>query len=264
MNDVEKSLKMYESMASRCAKTGLSPKQAEAYEKLIVFLSECKSGEEMMQKLKDNPIYYENVAKGLVLDKLFALEKAAKENGYTELEKIYNERYLEVEKDYSKAYVMGYEKKVNDFHRSHLEDIRYFVDTFINYIEYKGAYPDEKHFEDIKANYNALIKKGHEFKKLSGIEEFRKSIMLCDDEYNKYIMDVEELVKTSFDDSENTKKYQEIFDKAWSVLKDKESIVKEIGRKEGAKTYRAAFMVIPPDDENGRYEFEMEEREEME
>lgn len=264
MNDVEKCLNMYEMMAERCRKTGMSSKQAEAYDTIRAFLSDCSSGEEMMEKLKNNPEVYQNVSKGVVLDKLFALKKAAEDNGYEELASIYNKRYLEVENDYNKAFVTGYEKEVNEFHRSHLEDIRCFVDTFVNYIEFKGAYPDEKHFNDMKSNFSFLLDKGHDFRELSKTDEFRRCILLKDIEYENYLNDVEKLVKIDFDNSTQMKKVQETFENAWSVLKEKEKTVKELGGKESAKCYRASFMVIPPKSEEGKYEFIMEEREAME
>lgn len=264
MNEIEMSLNLYEMMIERCVKSGLSPKQAEAYRGVKDFISDCRSGDEMMEKLKNNPEYYQRIAQGLVLDKLGASIKAAKDNGYDKLALIYEERYKEIEEDYSKAYITGYEGKVTSFYREHMENIRFFVDVFKNYLEFIGPYPDEKHFDSVLTSYDALKKKGFDFLTLTNNIEFRRCIVLKDADFVETANEIEKFVNTKFDNSERDKKLSETYEKAWAILKDKEELVKNLGEKEKQKTYRAAFFVIPPEDENGKYEFVMEEKEVME
>ena len=263
MDKIKRTIYMYELMKERCRKNGYSENQEKAYTNIINIISNCKTEEEIMKIFKDDPSIYEEVAKALVLDKLNASLKAAKENDYKELEDIYSQRYKEVENDYKKAFETGYENKVLLFFNKHSKKIRIFMDIFYSYILYKGSHPEEKNLEKIKELCIELENMEVSFKKLTQIDEFRKCIDLKDSEYNEYVKDVEVLINTKFDNSDFNSVVNNKFEKAWESLKDKETFMKEIGLSELKNTYRASFLVVSPEDENGKYEFINEEREDM-
>lgn len=60
--------------------------------------------------------YYESPTQALYLDKITALENAAKQNSFTELALIYKERVDEVKLDSHKMFETSYHHKVSAFY----------------------------------------------------------------------------------------------------------------------------------------------------
>ena len=265
MDKVQKSAEYYQLVADRMEKSGLSHYQAKVYKELTQLVLSCGSIEEIREKMKKEG-YYESPAQALYLDKFAALEKAAKQNDFTELALIYKERVDEVKSDFLKMYETGYNNKVIAFYTKLSSKLTSFYEIYSNYITYKTSnifdHSYKRSLDAIREFQKSLNGLGTDFVSVANEKYFRDHIALEDVAYAAFVSETETLFHKFGPEAMEEQSVRSLGDAAWAILKDKKSEAQEILKKENARSKRSVFIAVPPKDVNGKYEFLFNEQEE--
>ncbi|MBR5336818.1 MAG: hypothetical protein IK152_02420 [Lachnospiraceae bacterium] len=264
MSDINKVHELYDMMARRFAACAHTPNQARVYAEIRDLIAGCSTVDDSMQKIK-NSKYYTAPAQALMLDKMNAYREAARDNKMPELEKIYDEKYREIEADPMKAYEMGYEKKVAARDLKMNQKIAAFNDAYMAYVELLccGFDKDEidRHCRDIKKALEEMDRACESFASLAGQEMYRKLVPANDTGFRDFVSNAPGCAQNPPDRSHEKAAFEKEFNELWSSLSAKKGQITEMGRKELGKARYAACLAIPPKDRTGHYEFELRQEE---
>lgn len=259
----ERLAEFYRLIAARCEKSGLAPHQAQVNRELAALAPQAESAEDMQEKMKAGG-YYEKPGQAVYLDKMAVLAKAAEDNGHPELAKIYRERYAEVQADYAKAFVTGYEQKVSAFNIRQNNILNAFYDIFLYWISWmtEDTYTRNsgKTASSIKECCEKLKKLETSFAATAADPYYRKHIELDDKHYAAFAAAIPGIISAGPDQVAQDTLEKE-FARVWAIVGSKKSEIQAIGKREEAKSKRSVWMVIPPKDAAGEYEFTANEQE---
>lgn len=266
MDKIQQSGAYYQLLVDRMEKTEQSPHQAQVYKEIKQLVLSCSSLEEIQEKMKKEG-YYESPTQALYLDKITALENAAKQNGFTELALIYKERFDEVKLDSHKMFETGYHNKVLAFYTELSSRLSAFYEIYSNYLIYKTSnifdHSYKNSLDSMRENQKTLNGLGTDFRSISNEKHFRDHIVLDDAAYSKFVSETETLFQKFKYDATEEQSVRNLGDAAWAILKDKKTEIQEILKKENARSKRSAFIAVPPKDINGKYDFSLNEQEEL-
>ena len=264
MSSINACVELYDLMAKRFAACGRAPHQAKVYAETRDFIAGCATVDESMKKIK-NSKYYTAPAQALMLDKFAAYRDAARANKLPELEKIYDEKYKEVEQDWMKAYEMGYEKKVAGVELRLNNQIDAFNRAYTAYIELLCCGFDKgeikRHQDDLIKAFTDMNNNGEPFGNLAAKESFRALVPANDMGFKKFVMEAPQLVNVAPDRSAEEAAFKNEFNRLWPILSQKKAQITEVGKGEMARVRYAACIAIPPKDKTGKYEFDLREEE---
>lgn len=259
----ERLAKFYNLIAERCEKSGLAPHQAQVNRELAALAPQAASAEDMQEKMKAGG-YYEKPAQAVYLDKMAVLAKAAEDNGHPELAKIYRERYTEVQADFSKAFVTGYEQKVSAFNIRQNNILNAFYDIFMYWITWMTEDTYNRNSGRTAASIKECCTKLEalhtSFAATAADPFFRKHIELDEKNYAAFAAAIPGIITTGPDQAAQDALEKE-FARVWAIVRDKKTEIQAIGKREEAKSKRSVWMVIPPKDADGEYEFTANEQE---
>lgn len=266
MDEQEKTVEYYQLLIDKFEKTGLSPEQLRVYKEIRELVKECSSYDEIQTRMK-NEGYYEAPAQALYLDRMMAQKNAAKENGFEELEKLYQDRYDEVRADASKMYDAGYSTEAARILSRYGKIMDTMFEIYTSYCYYNCAnvYDDLAYrgsLNKIREYYALFESMGTSFRETARNSYYREHIDLCDSEYDDFLNEVESLLDKHEPDRSEIEPFESTWKAMWKILKDKKSEVQETGRLEDARTKRSIYLVVPPPDKTGKYDFMNNEQEE--
>ncbi|MCL1865467.1 MAG: hypothetical protein FWF73_06630 [Spirochaetes bacterium] len=261
MKDIEKSIKLYEMMRDRCEKNGFSKRQAQVYREMVEFMRPCETAQEAADKIK-NSKYYLLPTAALFQDRMEANLKAAEENEMPDVADVYRQKIDEIEKDINAMYVTGYERTAFNKKSLYLETIEAFCALYFDYFYYSVKQRKADFFgsgdtkEDLKKGLNRLSKPSSDISFLAAKEKFRKLIPCTDKGYKNFVDEVVPMAEKGIDESEENKKVENEFKKAWDIIKAKKEEIIEIGKINLATIKYKEILVISPESKTGKYTFE--------
>lgn len=266
MNEIQKTVEYYQLLIDKFQKTGLSPKQLQIYKEIRQLVEGCSSYEEIQSRMK-NEGYYESPGQALYLDRMMAQKNAAKENGFVELEALYQSRYDEVKLDSSKMHDASYSSKAMSILARYatIMDTMFGIYTEYCYHNAANVYDDHAYkgsLNNIREKHAFLKSMGTSFREVSDNSYYREHIDLSDSKYQLFLTTVESLLNKYGPDRSEVEPFEKTFKAVWGKLKDKKTEVQRIGKLEDARTKRSFYLVVPPPDKNGSYEFINNEQEE--
>ncbi|MEA3265862.1 MAG: hypothetical protein U9P42_02820 [Candidatus Fermentibacteria bacterium] len=267
MNEIQRTVEYYQLLIDKFQKTGLSPEQLRIYKEIKELVEGCSSYDEIQSRMK-NEGYWESPGQALYLDRMMAQKKAARENGFTELEALYQSRYDEVKADASKMHDAGYSSKAMSIlaHYSNIMDTMFGIYTEYCYHNSANVYDDLSYrgsLNNIREKFSLLKSMGTSFREVSVNSYYREHIDLSDSEYQLFLTTVESLLNKHEPDRSEVEPFEETYKVAWGKLKDKKAEVQRIGELEDARTIKSFYLAVPPPDKNGSYELINNEQEEF-
>lgn len=263
MNKIERSQEYYQLLIDKFEKSGRSPRQKQVYEEIKALVGTCSSLEEIQSKMKEQG-YYEKPGQALFLDKMASLRDAAKDNDFPEVAETYQQKFSEVEQDYSQAFATGYEQEVSRKLHKRGQIVGAINELFQLYLQFL-ARNDYESPGDLEQKVNKVAHEMHGYS--SSMEEaldtkyYRDHVGLSDAEYENFkswALGIKSKGAASFYDPNSC---EEEFNAIWSTIKQHKDKIKEIGKSEGARSKRKVYMALPPQHEGGDYSF-VEPREE--
>ncbi len=266
MNEIEKTIEYYQLLIDKFEKTGLSPEQLRIYKEIRQLVEGCSSYDEIQSRMK-NEGYYETPAQALYLDRMMAQKRAAQENGFIELATLYQNRYDEVKADASKMYDASYSSKASSILAGYANIMDTMFTIYTEYCYHNAANPYDDHsyrgsLKKIREKHSLLKSMGTSFREAAANSYYREHIDLSDSLYELFLDTVESLLNKHEPERSEVEPFEETFKVAWPNLKDKKNEVQQIGKLEDARTKRSIYLVVPPSDKNGSYEFINNEQEE--
>lgn len=264
MTSVNRVYELYDLMAKRCRMNKYTSHQAKTYAEIRDFIATCSSVDESLVKIKNSP-YYTAAAQAVMLDKMDAYRKAAKDNKQPELEAIYSEKYKEIEGDYLKAFEGGYEKKVLGVEKKCSDLTAAFTGVYNAYIEMLCTSFDKtkiRHLQsDLKKAFDVIERNGETFEGLSNNEYFKSLIPANSIGFKEFVDEAPVLLKTGIDNSKDEAEFKAEFDKEWSAISSNKTRIMEVGKGELSRARNGAAVAVPPADRKGKYTFELVEEE---
>lgn len=252
-----RSVYYYQLLVKKHKASGLGVNQARVYQELSDLIAACTELKEMQLKMKSAG-YFEKPAQALYIDKMLAHAKAARELGFVKVAEIYEDRSAEVEADYNKAWVTGFEKKVNE----ELNRISEVVDTwrsiFQSYECYLGAplaYRAEEQTR-ISIAVNKIQKLGEKLESLSDNLFYRKFIVLDDARYAEAIQKIHALQSANLDIAaaqNELKTRTEAMLKSPGIDRQKLS---DLGKDFDSRCKRSVYLCVAPREAPGPYSME--------
>ncbi len=266
MNEIQKTVEYYQLLIDKFEKTGLSPEQLRIYKEIRELVEGSSSYEEIQTRMK-NQGYFESPGQALYLDRIMAQKNAAAETGFTELEELYQSRYHEVKADASKMHDASYSTRAMSILARYatIMDTMFRIYTEYCYHNAANVYDDHSYkgsLNNIREKYALLTSMGTSFEEVAGNSYYREHIDLSDSRYQLFLTTVEELLLKHGPDSSETDPFEATLKVMWEKLKDKKTEVQRIGKLEEARQKRSIYLVVPPPDKNGSYEFINNEQEE--
>jgi len=258
MSDIEKSIKLYEMMQGRCAKSGFSGRQAKVYSEMVELMKGCATADEAAEKIK-NSKYYTLPSAALLQDKLAALAKAAGENNMPEVANAYSQKVVEIEADINEMHKTGYEQTAGNIRTEYLATYQAFGEMYSNYFILTSASAlDEKRItharDDIKAAFGKLKKPSSDFKILATDKNFRQMVPASDAGYKDFVEDVSAGKEPDFAGEMTDIKAQH--EQEWQTISANKEKIMETGKSYLAKTKQARMLAISPSSKTGKYTFE--------
>ena len=257
MGDIEKSVKLYEMMRDRCAKSGFSGRQAKVYGEMVELMRGCATADEAAEKIK-NSKYYTLPSAALLQDKLAVLAKAAGENNMPEVADVYQQKINEIDADINEMHKTGYEQTAGNIRAEYLATYQVFGEMYNNYFILASASAlDEKRIsharDDIKGAFGKLKKPSSDFKTLVTDKNFRQMVPASDAGYKDFVEDVSAGKEPDFAGEMADIKAE--YEQEWQTISaDKEKII-ETGKSYLAKTKQARMLAISPTSKTGKYTF---------
>ncbi len=142
-----------------------------------------------------------------------------------------------------------------------------FVQVYMAYYQLKvamagteGTYTEELKEALIQLDkYQNLGEYDGGFEQVSSIEDYRKLIPATDEGYKIFVKEVIEFRKNSPNYGEERKKISEEVKETWELLKANKEEVKEKGTKVMSQVKYALELYIPPQNKEGKYQYDFEE-----
>lgn len=263
MSDIKRCIYLYDTMAKRFAKTPLAPNQAKVYAEVRDYISTCKTVNEALEKVK-NSKYYTMTTQALSLDKIRSYCLAAKDNGMPALEKIYEDKYKEIESDYLKAYDTGYTQKVAAEWIKENNTISAFCSIYTAYVELIccGFEPSEINEKQrrLKDAFASLRACNASFEDLCANDHYRRLIPANDHGFNKFKSEAPIFANAAPDRHAYKEEFDSEFSRIWAdITANKAQVLAAGGNSSSVR--KGACVAIPPKDKNGKYEFTLREEE---
>ena len=257
MEEIQKTMEYYQLLIDKFDKTGQSPNQLRVYKEVRQLVSECSSYDEIQSRMKSEG-YYEKPAQALYMDKMSALKRAAEDNGFVELAKVYQDRYDEVSADAAKMFETGYEQRAGDFLKKHSKKFGAFYEIFLNYLYYKSTSIFNSTYKNslnaIRENFSVLTEVGTSFEEVANDSYFREHINLDDANYMIFVAEAKSLISRTEPDASEVKRLQDMTMASWEILKNKRKETQDIGHAEDARAKKSVFLINPPEDASGSYD----------
>ena len=263
MSDVNRCVHLYDTMAKRFAGTPLAPNQARVYAEVRDYISTCNSVNEALEKIK-NSKYYTMQAQALMLDKMHSYALAARDNGMPALEKIYEDKYKEIEGDYLKAYETGYTQKAAAEWIKENNIISAFCSIYTAYIEliccgFEPAEINEKQ-KRLKDAFNALNNCNISFENVCANSHYRNLIPANDHGFNKFKSEAPIFANAAPDKRAYKDEFESEFNRIWAdITSNKATVMAAGGQSNSLK--KGACVAIPPKNKLGKYEFTLRQEE---
>ncbi|MDL2214262.1 hypothetical protein LJB76_01725 [Clostridia bacterium OttesenSCG-928-O13] len=267
MKDIDKAIRLYTLMATRCEQSGFAPRQAKVYREMIELMRGCETADEASAKIKKSK-YFLAPSAALMQDRLAALQRASLENGMPDVAEVYQKKILEIENDAGAMYETGYEQTAQNLKTLYVQTWEAFADIYRCYAKLACVRANNDMaitdtMKDLKAAVGRLAKPSTDFAQLAADAAFRRLVPANDEGYARFVEAVPRLLthgpsyeteKRQIDES-----YSEI--KSWLAGADK-SVIQRMeanGQRMQGCMRKARVIAISPGSKSGRYSFVGEE-----
>ncbi len=263
MDKIERSAYYYKLKADKFEKTGRSHEQQRVHRELETLVRGCHSLEEIQQKMGEQG-YFDKPAQALMMDKMASLRDAAQECGFTKVAEIYQGQYDKIKRDPNLMYTDTEYSTLVTKELGRISTICGEVHTiFMEYIAIKDLNVNpcaEEDFNKHKSNILTSITRIQEHGALIGDalnDSYNREHCGIDDAgYDKFKQFVMNIANEMFDGSYK-QEFDEVYNRAWEVLKSKKNELVEIARKDVSLQSRSTYLSIPPENAGGEYELVM-------
>lgn len=259
MNDIKKSIKLYNMMSSRLEKSGKAPYQAAIYSEIAEFMSDCPTAEDAAVKIK-NSKYYLAPSVALIKDKLTVLRDVAHDIGLSDLVKVYDDKLAEIDEDIQKIYETGYERTAHNIKIKYYETVESFCHIYEVYLilscEVSGDNEEKQSYlKEIQTSLEKLSTPDSSFINLAKNPRFRELIPATDHGYEDFVKTIVDLESFDYAHNDEIDKIQIEAETAWNDIKESKSLIKENGAQYLDKIRKSRVTVISPENEDGSYKY---------
>lgn len=263
MNDIKRSIDLYNMMATRFEKSGRAPNQAKIYREIADFMADCETAEEAAVKIK-NSHYYLAPSVAIIKDKLMIFSGVAKDNQLDDLALVYDKKLAEIEEDPGQIYEAGYERTAQNIKIKYSETIDAFCHIYEVYLilscDTAGDNEDKKSYiNEISSSLSKLSTPSSDFGRLANISKFRELIPANDQGYDKFVQSIINLTNFDYIHAEELTDINSESELAWDDLNTVKDLITLNGAEYLDTIKKSRVTVVSPEDENGTYKFIDEE-----
>ncbi|MEG0156093.1 MAG: hypothetical protein RR626_05775 [Anaerovoracaceae bacterium] len=253
---MNKVLELYDLMAQGYEGLKFGTNQARVYGEILEFIKDCKSPEEVAEKLRGSK-YYLAPGTALIKDQITALQKAAEENGNLKLAQVYEEKLNRIAEDEQNAYVADYDAKVKSAETEYYNRRSGFVAAYNGYLEFLIAAEKEKaeKAEEFSKLRKAFCAIAGDMEALETTPHLKDLIFATEEGYKAFCETMRS--GTLPHEAQLDLRMDNVQDAAtvWKQVKKNKKTITDIGKEAIEKTKRVACIAVPPKEEEGEYVF---------
>ncbi|MCL2041510.1 MAG: hypothetical protein FWG84_05650 [Bacteroidales bacterium] len=258
MKDIEKAINLYRLMASRCERTGHSPRQTRVYREMVEFMQDCDSADAAAVKIR-NSKYFLAPAAALLQDKLAALERASRESDMPDVADVYKKKIEEIDADPTAMYETGYDATVKNLKKAYFDTYNAFVRIFVAYFKLSCYSVLDKTtaitLDALRADFAALSKPSSDFAQLAALEKFRSLIPVTDAGYARFVKEAPILAANGPDYAAEKQSIEEELKALQQLVAAEKDAVAEAGRVNKQKMRQSQTIAVAPDSQTGAYTY---------
>lgn len=262
MNDLNKAIELYSLMAKRLENSNFTKNQAKTYREMVKLLQESNSMEDAEYKIK-NSKYYLAPSVSKTIDTILIYKKIAIENDLNILIELCDKEMEKINSDQNSIYNSSFFKEAENILARYSQTIEGFISIFENYMNINFTNKEEENevskiIDNINNSFNMLILPSNDINELSSISLFRNLIPLNDDNYNKFINQVNEYKKGNYKNSNKTFLEYDI-NNEWKEINSIKNLIINNKEEKSKNTSIKLSTAISPHDDKGVYIFKNEE-----
>ena len=270
MTDLEKSIHLYELIATRFESSDFTPHQASAYREGVAILKACSSMEEAMARLSEGENAYK-FALALVKDNVLTYKRVSQDSGFPEVAAIYTEQLEKLEREAMNAYTdSGFRTKAENIKADFFNKLSGVEKIYEEYITLTCAEQEAKDPPPLKSPYikasdynnqhmpsafGFLTRVNGNFDEVTKDDRVKKNFQISDSCYEKFVSTARELEKTQPPYYTKTQEFKDETDRIYNALKDKKEELKSNLKAAEANSVYGYCAIIAPKDKNEHYEF---------
>ncbi len=239
--------------------SGLGENQLRVYKEIKEIVAPYETGEEVAKVLKESG-YQEKPAQALYQDMLLAHARAYDELSLHDVAEVYKRKEKEVAADYAQAHVTGWDQEVNKELAKIHNIASHYRDAFQEFFYVQGlttTHPDyEKHLTRTKEAVANIEKEGETLEGVASKPYYQKMIPYSPELQQQKIAEMRAAFDAPIPDAEEKTDFESRAAEAIKFVKENKSDMQELNKDFNARSRRATFIVIAPEENPGPYTVE--------